>query len=326
MKPSRAVQTRHCLRALLGAVLLSSCVATVEAAMPADKPWTSGHFRMMLGPVEITALSDGVLDLNKNIFRGASEAQIDDLLARGLVAGPKMPTSVNAFLIKLGTRLVLVDAGAGRSFGPTLGRLGQNLKAAGYEPAQVDAVLVTHLHGDHMGGLIDPDGKPVFPNATVHVPKADHDLWVSGSTAKKPANKRPSPSQASQIAAPYLAAGKWKTFDHGDQPVPGIRATAAVGHTPGHTAFEVRAGRRSLLIWGDIIHGMAVQLPRPDVAVRYDANQRQAVASRQALLRKLAADQTLVAGAHMPFPGIGTIRAEKDHAYTWVPVEPRSEP
>ncbi|MBN1910803.1 MAG: MBL fold metallo-hydrolase, partial [Pirellulales bacterium] len=243
----------------------------------------------------------------------------------------KIPTSVNGYLINTGTKLVLIDAGAAGVFGPTLGQLVGNLKAAGYEPGQVDVVLITHLHGDHFGGLLGTNGKPAFPNATVYVPKADHDRWVAPKeTSNEKAGKKP--DLFHRIAAPYQALGRWKTLADGDEPAPGIRAVDASGHTPGQLAYKIQSDGRTLFAWGDLLHCGAIQLARPDVFVVYDADSPKAVASRKKLLVKLAADGTLIAGAHLPFPGLGRLRADGPYhydapaRYAWVPVLFSSSP
>lgn len=214
-----------------------------------------------------------------------------------------------------------MDTGAGASSRPVLGHLAHNLKASGYEPAQVDTILLTHMHGDHIGGLIDAEGRPVYPKATVLVAKAESDYWLSKQNAEKaPDGQRRRFQLAREVAAPYLARGKWRTFVPGGEVVPGIRAVDAKGHTPGHTAYVVESDGQKLVIWGDVVHAYAVQFAELGVAIDFDTDPKQAVLTRRKLMRHMAADGSLVAGMHLPFPGIGHIRAKGKGSYAWVPV------
>lgn len=155
------------LKSLLLALglLLTATFASAEA--PAKKTQVPGYYRLMLGNFEVTALYDGAIDLDEKLLMNINKREIQRLLARQFLKGPKVQTAVNAYLINTGSKLVLVDAGAAKLFGPGLGNIVANLKAAGYAPEQVDTVLITHLHGDHVNGLVTPDGQRVFINAEV---------------------------------------------------------------------------------------------------------------------------------------------------------------
>lgn len=322
MEHRRAWQRRIFMDILLGMMLVFGLVAPVRAQAPLAKTQAPGYYRMMLGQFEVTALYDGSIDLDAKLLHGAPADTIQNLLARMFIIGPKLPTSVNAYLINTGTHLVLVDVGAAKLFGPTLGHVLSNLKAAGYDPAQIDAVLITHLHGDHMGGLLDASGKPAFAKATVYVSQTESDFYLSPQRADKmPADLKPYFKMARDIAAPYIAVGRWKTFTGGDLTIPGIKALAIPGHTPGHTAYEVRSGNQTLLIWGDLVHCLAVQMAKPNVSIDFDTDQAQAVATRQALFKRIAAEKFLTAGMHMPFPGLGRVHLDGDNVYSWVPIE-----
>lgn len=293
-----------------------------EATAPKAASQVSGYYRTQLGQFEITALYDGAIELDTKLLKNVGDANLDRLLARMFVGNPKMQTAVNAYLINTGTNLVLVDAGASKLFGPSLGYIVQNMKAAGYEPNQVDTVVITHLHADHMGGLNDANGQLLFPKATVFVSQADNDFWLSQKIADgSPTAMQPFFKMARDSAAPYLASGQWKTFRAGSELVPGIQAVAANGHTPGHTAYAVESEGQKLLIWGDLVHAHAVQFARPGVSIEFDVDQKQAIATRRSIMKAVAASKSLVAGMHLPFPGIGHVRAEGKGSYSWVPVE-----
>ncbi len=296
-------------------------LATARAEAPMVKSQAPGYYRMMLGQFEITALYDGYVDLDAALLTNAPATDIQSLLARMFIDTPKMRTAVNAFLINTGSKLVLVDAGAGKVFGPTLGTLLAQLRAAGYTAEQVDAVLITHMHGDHLGGLLSEGGKVAFPNADIHVAEKDSSYWLSpDEMAKAPEDGKLFFQIARDAAAPYIASGKWKTFSEATLPIPGITPVFIPGHTPGHCGFEIVSGDDKFLIIGDVVHSMAVQFARPDVGIVFDTTPAQAISERQSLFRKAAEDKALIGGMHIPFPGIGRIRADGNNTYTWVPV------
>ncbi|MEJ2367108.1 MAG: MBL fold metallo-hydrolase [Acidobacteriota bacterium] len=325
--------------AVLAAVLFGAVLsglagsAQARAAGAAEAPKTApaqvktqapGYYRMMLGDFEITALNDGGFkgDMTKLMSKPELARKI---LARDHESLP-MWTSVNAFLINTGKRLILVDTGTGdRSKGATTGRLLSNLKAAGYRPGQVDAVLLTHMHGDHDGGLT-AGGHRVFSNATVYVNKRELDYWLNPTGAKYTAEQRKKISKQQHARMdPYIKAGRVKTFDGAAQLFPGIRSVPAYGHTPGHTAYMVESRGERLLLWGDIVHCAEVQFSHPQVTIQYDSDPAQAEKTRLKLMAQAAKEGFLVGGAHISFPGLGHIRAGKE-GYRWIPAPYRAVP
>ncbi|OWW20159.1 MBL fold metallo-hydrolase [Noviherbaspirillum denitrificans] len=319
-------KARHSLLAAMIAgttALVSFLPHTAFADAPAKvASQVPGYYRMNLGDVEVTALYDGYVMLDPKILNGASAKDIQGLLARTFAASTSgMQTAVNAYLVNTGKNLILVDAGAAKCFGPTLGVIGDNIRAAGYKPEQVDTVLLTHLHGDHVCGIATADGKAAFPNATVHVSKDEAAFWLNKETAAKaPKEMQAFFKVAEDAVAPYKAAGKLKEFKSGDTLLPGIVSVPSPGHTPGHAGYLVTSGQEQLLVWGDIVHNHAVQFARPAVAIDFDTDKKQAIATRRKLFADVAKKKLWVAGAHLPFPGLGHVRAE-GKGYAWVPVE-----
>lgn len=312
------------LRALLalGSACLLALAAPALAAAPQTRAQAPGYYRFQLGDFEITALFDGAIDLDTQLLKNTSPAELDPLLARMFVGNPKMATAVNAYLVNTGKELVLLDTGMGAHRGAALGHIAANLKAAGHDPAQVDLVLLTHLHGDHVGGLTDAKGKALFPRARVLTAAEESGYWFSAKArAAAPERALPAFDFAARMAAPYQAGGRFATFAQGAELAPGVRALSAFGHTPGHTAFMVESRGQKLLVWGDLVHAYAVQFARPGVAIEFDVDMAAAVAARQALFKLAAGEKLLVAGMHLPFPGLGRVRAEGDGAYAWVPAE-----
>jgi len=311
--------TKYFLALFAAALLALAGPASAEA--PQQKTQVPGYYRLMLGNFEVTALYDGAIDLDEKLLKDIGKRDIQRLLARQFLQGPKVQTAVNAYLVNTGSKLVLVDAGAAKLFGPGLGNIVDNLKAAGYAPEQVDTVLITHLHGDHVNGLVTPDGKAVFTNAEVWSAKADNDFWLSLEiAAKAPKDFQGFFKMSRDAAAPYLAAGKWKTFDSDRELLTGISSIDTHGHTPGHASYLFQSGGQKLLVLGDLVHNHAVQFARPEVAFEYDNDPKQAVVARKRIFFQAARDKLMVAGMHLPFPGIGHVRKEPK-GYAWVPAE-----
>lgn len=313
---TRARSLRRFVAALLGAFVLA---ATAHAAAPQVKTQAPGWYRMMLGDFEVTALLDGVLPLEPHkLLTNTTPKDVSRLLARSFQT-EVVPTSVSAYLINTGSQLVLVDAGAEKLFGPGFDQLHANLKAAGYQPEQVDVVVVTHMHGDHIGGLIQ-NGRIAFPNATVMADKHDADFWLSADNlAKVPEDKKMFFQAAQSVFNPYVAAGKFKAFEGDAEIVPGVKAVATHGHTPGHAIYAVESKGQKLVLWGDLMHVAAVQFPKPEVTIQFDTDSKAAAAQRKKAFADAAKGGYLVAAAHLPFPGIGHLRAD-GRGYVFVPV------
>jgi glyoxylase-like metal-dependent hydrolase (beta-lactamase superfamily II) len=318
--------SRRFLAGLPGLLFVLGFTADLTAEAPMQKTQAPGYYRMMVGEFEVTALFDGIVQLDAGLLLNVPEKEVRELLDRALMDNlHKIPTSANAYAINTGSKLVLVDTGGGRTFGVELGHSIENLAAAGYRPEQVDAVLITHLHGDHVGGLLNAQGKPAFPNAVVYIAKAEHDFWLSDVEPKAPDKYKEHLRQARRvarsIAEPYLALNRWKTFENGNLPVAGIRAVPIPGHTPGHTAYEIESKGEKFIIIGDTVHIAAVQFARPDAAVSFDSDPKQAAATHKAIFRRIADGKTLIADMHIAFPGIGRMRSDGKKGYAWVPIE-----
>ena len=304
---------------IAGAGLALAPMDQALAAAPMVRTQAPGYYRMMLGDFEITALSDGTVDLPVDkLLTHTTAGRVDRALARSFEKSP-LETSVNAYLVNTGSRLILIDTGAAKLFGPTLGRLAANLKAAGYEPGQVDDIYITHMHPDHVGGLL-ADGKIAFPNAIVHASKSDADYWLSQANLDKaPAASKGFFEGAMASLQPYIKAGHFVTFDGNTQLAPGIRAVAMPGHTPGHTAYMIESQGQKLLVWGDVVHVAAVQFADPAVTIAFDSDAKTAAIERKQAYAEAARQGYLIAGAHLPFPGLGHVRTQ-GQAYAWVPV------
>lgn len=314
---------RKLLAPLLASLMLAGAALAPlagHAAAPLVGTQAPGYYRTMLGDFEITALSDGTHPFPiDTVMTGITPAQIKKDLDHADLAAP-VQGSINAFLINTGAKLILVDAGAGALYGDCCGKLLANLRAAGYRPEQVDELLLTHLHKDHAGGIM-AQGAAAFPNALLRLSQAEADYWLT------PANKAKAPDflstffdAARAAVAPYQAAGRYRPYAGFGQIDAGIEALPAPGHTPGHAMYLVRSKHQQLLIWGDIVHVSAIQLPDPQATVKYDSSEDDARTTRARLLQMAAGEHLLVGAAHIAFPGLGHIRRSANGAYDWLPM------
>src|SRR5438128_8646969 len=303
---------------------LASLVAGPNAALgaaPQHHDQAPGFYRLKVGDLEVTVLFDGPGVFDPHWLYG-TKATMDGVV-EALHEDPHMLDVVDTgFVVNTGKQLILVDAGAGTWWGGgALGRLAGSLRSAGYTPEEVDIVLITHLHSDHVGGLTTQDGKRVFSNADVYVAKAENDFWLSPEiAAKAPKDAQPFFQSAQAIAAPYMKAGKWHTFSGSGKIVDGMELVPLPGHTPGHTGYEFSSRGQKVLFWGDIVHAVRVQLQHPEVTAMFDIDQTAAAATRNQLLPKLAGEDVWIAGPHSSvFPALGRLRKDGS-GYSWVSV------
>jgi len=310
---------RSALTALLMTTVGYSAPALAEA--PMVKTQAPGYYRTMVGDFEVTAISDGTVKLPMlKLLTNTKPETVAAALKAGFLK-EMVETSVNAYLINTGTKLVLIDTGAAGLFGPTLGNVLTNLQAAGYKPEQVDEIYITHMHADHVGGLLDK-GVAAFPNAVLRINKQDTDYWLSEANM----NAAPEGSKgffkgAMASTKPYVDAGKLKPFEGETELVPGVRSLPTYGHTPGHSAYVVENKGEKLVLWGDLMHVAAVQFRDPSVTIQFDSNSKVAEQARKKAYADAAKNGYLVGVTHISFPGLGhVVAAPGGKGYTWVPL------
>jgi glyoxylase-like metal-dependent hydrolase (beta-lactamase superfamily II) len=265
-----------------------------------------------IGDIEATTVSDGVLTAPLDVVLGMDKAEAERLAGRK----DTIDISVNAFLLKLRGQWALVDVGSGNTMGPTLGKLPNNLRALGVAPEEIATIFLTHLHPDHSNGLVDDAGNAVYPNAEVILHETEARFWLDRQPQSGEGERiRRNLAKCAVTTKPYRA--RMRTVRDGEV-MPGIAAVGLAGHTPGHTGWLIQSGSDGLLIWGDVVHLAAIQVQRPDTGLVYDVDPQAACATRRRMFDRVAADKLMVGGAHLDFPGFGTI-VRKGSGYAYEP-------
>ncbi len=311
--------TRRSTLAAAAAGFLMAPGLRAQAAAPSGNRQAPGFHRTKVGRFEVTALLDGMLALPWAAFTGAEEAPA--LLARyNQRPGPQLGP-VTAYTVNTGDRLYLVDCGFDVSYNRDCGKLPEAMAEAGMRPEQVDAILVTHLHPDHVGGAVR-DGRAIFPNAEMIVSDVDAAYYLApDALSRAPAAARPLFQVAQAAAGAY--ANRLRLIDVNAQVAPGIRAVPLPGHTPGQIGYLIADGGESLLIWADVMHAPLFQFSRPNIGIVFDVDRGTAIATRLATLDRVATDGTMVAGTHHFFPGIGHVgRDGAGYAYNPILFRP----
>ena len=254
-----------------------------------------------IGDITVTTLSDGVLAAPLDVVLGMDKAEAERLAGRK----DNVPISVNAFLLERAGKWALIDTGSANTMGPTLGKLPDNLRAFGVAPDKIETIFLTHLHPDHSNGLVDDAGQAIYPNAEVILHETEAEFWLDRdpSAGADPRISR-NIGMVAVATAPYRK--RMRQVRDGEV-MPGISAMLLPGHTPGHTGWLIQSGGEGLLIWGDIVHLAAIQVPRPDTGLIYDVDPGMACATRRRMFDRVAADKLRIGGAHLDFPGFGHI-------------------
>ncbi|SEK93827.1 Glyoxylase, beta-lactamase superfamily II [Bosea lupini] len=300
---------------LSGAAALAAGAALPGGALakaPLANSQVPYYYRFGLGQAEVTVVSDGPLPLGDpgSSFLGLPKEQVYGLLETNFLAKDNVVLEQNIPIVNFGDRLVMFDTGMGfsKAFGPTTGRLLKSMQEAGIDPASIDAIVCSHAHIDHTGGICSAEGKPNFPNAQIYISQVDHDYWLDDARLGTPfkafgdharANLRP-------------VRDRIVFFKDGQEFLPGITAISAPGHSPGHTIFNVSSGGKSFVFLGDLTHHPILLTENPRVEFAYDWDPKMSVQSRVKLLTMLAEQKTPVMSYHFAWPGFGNLAKAGD--------------
>jgi glyoxylase-like metal-dependent hydrolase (beta-lactamase superfamily II) len=306
--------------ALTAAPLLAGRLATqAHAAEPKLGAWQPKHWRYKVGGFEITVVADSEAFIDGPypiIGKNAEEADVRKLMRENLLPEGKYQPGFSPTVINTGRELVLFDTGNGENGfvpRPNGGWLAAGLAPAGIKPEEIDVVVLSHGHPDHVGGLME-GGKPLFPNARYVIGQIEYDFWA-------PEGKHTGDME--KLAVVFRTntksiADKFTFLKPGDDVVPGIRALEAYGHTPGHLNFHIESEGQAIYFWGDCAHHQVASLMRPDWHCVFDVDKEQGAVTRKRVYDMLATDRIPVIGYHMPFPSIGYIERKGPGAYSWL--------
>lgn len=291
-------------------ILRSMILIVVLGATPAFAAG-DGVRMYTVGDATVWAVADSISERGLGIF-----TNLDPNIANKYMPLGKTPTAIMCYIIKLGPNTILVDTGLGEPAGYMFAGLTQ----AGFKPEDFTFVLLTHFHGDHIGGLVTPDGHKVFPNAKILSSLAEQAYWLDYDTMTANPERRINFEKARNLTEIYQE--NFQAFDFNRTVIPGIKALNAGGHTPGHTVFMLESNNAKLLFWADLVHAAALQFPRPEISSSYDMDPEKAAAARLYFMQMAATEKFLIAGAHLPFPGVGRVIKIGENSFEYSPVMP----
>jgi glyoxylase-like metal-dependent hydrolase (beta-lactamase superfamily II) len=294
------------------------------AKAPIANTQAPAFYRFKLGALEATVVSDGLigpLGAPADLFKGATKEELEETLAENFLPQDKIVGEINTLVVNSGDRLVLFDTGMGSSkiFGPNTGRLGGSLRAAGFDPKEIDAVVITHAHPDHCWGCQREDGEPNFSNAQIYMTEADLTFWTDEGKLAQETIK----AMVEGTRKALLPLRERISFiKDGEEILPGVQSISTPGHTVGHTSFLLTSAGQTLLIAGDVMNHHVLSVESPQLEFAFDTDPKQGVTTRKRVLDMLASQRLQFLAYHFPWPGIGNVTKEDD-GFRYVPAPMR---
>jgi glyoxylase-like metal-dependent hydrolase (beta-lactamase superfamily II) len=281
----------------------------------------AGYYSYKVGNIKVTLITDGTIQLGPGNFGGevATQDEVKALLSSAFYDTEKIDTHIHTLLLETGGRKILIDCGSGESIGPRSGHLVKYMANAGFKPADITDILITHAHPDHLFGALDPDGNEVFKNAKFHMEKKEWDQWYQTKEALEAMPDGGFKPMLTQINSIFSKIeDKTHMLGEGDAIAEGISTIPLYGHTAGHVGISIESKGEKHLFLSDIAHNSEIFFQHPEWHFSFDSDPVQAVKTRKAMFEDIAKSGTSVSASHMPFPGFGHIVKAGD-AYRWLP-------
>lgn len=324
-KESPQFSRRNLLAGAAGTAAATAFTGTIPAPVQAKAPMLGGsrptHYRFKLGDFEVTTLYDGALNIPKVHPIFGKNQKIEDVqayLVKNHLPPDKMAISFSPVIVNTGKEVVLFDSGYGeerRDKGA--GQATASLKAAGFTPDQIDVIVITHMHPDHVSGIIE-DGKAIYPNARYVAGDVEYNFWSKKEHLE--GSDKNMQRRAKAVHDNFVPMAEKATFiKAGGDVVPGITSVGSFGHTPGHLCYHLESAGKRFLIFGDVTNHYVASLEKPDWHCAFDMDAEAAAKTRKQILEMIATEKIPSAGYHMPFPAVGFVE-KKDSGYVWVPA------
>jgi glyoxylase-like metal-dependent hydrolase (beta-lactamase superfamily II) len=294
-------------------------VADSKEAMIGNK--APAWYRFKLGDFEATVISDGTLNLGPAaaLYPKTPKETVEGVLASQFVAPAALVVQENCLVLNTGDQLVLFDSGMGsyKVFGTTAGRLESALAASGIKPDDIDAIILTHGHIDHLSGIMSDEGKRLFPNAQIIMSKVEHDFWTDDAKTSSTGVMKLLVDSARKNLLPNK--DRMVFVEDGKEAIKGVSVVSSRGHTPGHASYLISSAGQNFLFTGDAVTNTAISFGHPDWVFGFDADPGMASETRKRVLDMAVQDKLTLVGYHFAFPGIGNVAKEGD-AYRFVPA------